>query len=191
MASTPDIRSTALTLEEFWQLPEGETAYELIDGQAVPKVSPKYFHSTLQGAIYRLIHAWSRGKGKVGPEWAVVLKRHGKDWVPVPDITYISYSRLPRSWRKNEACPIPCDLAIEIVSPDQTLANLADKARDYLRAGVLRVWVVDPENFTITAFYPGAEGKVLRFLAEMKIVDELLPGLELSPQMIFEEAELL
>lgn len=34
-----------LTLEEFWSLPEGETAYELVDGKAIPKVSPKYFHS--------------------------------------------------------------------------------------------------------------------------------------------------
>lgn len=37
---------TFLTLEEFWALPEGETAYELVDGQATPKVSPKFFHST-------------------------------------------------------------------------------------------------------------------------------------------------
>lgn len=34
-----------LTLEQFWTLPEGETTYELIDGEAIPKVSPKYFHS--------------------------------------------------------------------------------------------------------------------------------------------------
>ena len=32
---------TDLTLEEFWALPEGETAFELVDGKAIPKVSPK------------------------------------------------------------------------------------------------------------------------------------------------------
>ncbi|WP_333437412.1 hypothetical protein [Microcoleus sp. D2_18a_D3] len=36
---------TQLTLEEFFALPEGESdiTYELIDEQAVPKLSPKNF----------------------------------------------------------------------------------------------------------------------------------------------------
>ena len=46
---------TGLTLEQFWALPAGETAYELVDGQAIPKVSPKYFHSSLQSAFLVLI----------------------------------------------------------------------------------------------------------------------------------------
>lgn len=37
-----------LTLEEFLALPDGDIYYEFVDGQAIPKVSPKYFHSTLQ-----------------------------------------------------------------------------------------------------------------------------------------------
>lgn len=178
-----------LTLEEFWALPEGETTYELVDGKAIPKVTPKSFHSFLQGALYRLIYVWCRGKGRVGPEWAVTLKRNGRHWVPTPDVTYISYERLPRTWRRNEACPVPCDLAIEIISPDQTREELAHKAQDYLNAGVLRVWVVDPEVFDITVF--SCDGNRQLYSDDTKIVDALLPGLELSPKQIFEEAELL
>ena len=180
---------TNLTLEEFWALPEGETAYELVDGEAIPKVSPKYFHSTLQKALLTLIYAWCKGKGRILPEWAVRLKRNGRDWVPAPDLTYVSYERLPRSWRRNEACPIPCDLAIEIISPDQTFKQLADKALDYIKAGVLRVWVIDPETFNITVFFP--DGVRSSFSEDTKIVDTLMPGLELTPKVIFEEAELL
>ena len=77
---------TGLTLEQFWALPAGETAYELVDGQAIPKVSPKYFHSSLQSAFLVLIRAWCRGKGRVKPEWAITLKREGKDWIPTPDL---------------------------------------------------------------------------------------------------------
>ncbi len=180
---------TNLTLEQFWTLPEGETAYELIDGQAIPKVSPKYFHSSLQRALLRLFDAWCPGNGRIRPEWSVILERNGSPWVPTPDLTYISYARLPRSWRRNEACPIPCDLAIEIISPDQTFKQLADKALDYIKAGVLRVWVIDPETFSITVFSPDGVSKQLS--GDTKIVDTLLPGLELTPKVIFEEAELL
>ena len=180
---------TNLTLEQFWTLPEGETAYELIDGQAIPKASPKYFHSSLQRALLRLVDAWCPGNGRIRPEWSVILKHNSSPWVPTPDLTYISYARLPRSWRRNEACPIPCDLAIEIISPDQTFKQLADKALDYIKAGVLRVWVIDPETFSITVFSP--DGVRSSFSEDTKIVDTLLPGLELTPKVIFEEAELL
>lgn len=183
------ITKTDLTLEEFWALPPGETAYELVDGKAIPKVSPKYFQSSLQGAFYLLINAWcSKASGRIRPEWSVKLKRNGKDWVPAPDLTYVSYDRLPKSWRRNEACPIPCDLAIEIISPGQTMEEFEEKARDYLHAGVTRVWVVDPEAISITVFF--CDGTRLLYTGNTKIIDTLLPGLELSPQLIFEEAEL-
>ena len=178
-----------LTLEEFWALPEGETAYELIDGQAVPKVSPKYFHSALQGTLVILLRTWCKGKGRAHPSWAIALERHGQGWVPTPDVTYISYERLPRSWRRNEACPVPPELAIEIISPGQTLKDFEDKAKDYFAAGVSRVWVIDPEAMSIRAFSP--DGKVTLYTDDMPIVDTLLPGLELTPLLVFEEAELL
>ena len=183
------ITKTNLTLDEFWSLPEGETAYELVDGKAIPKVSPKYFHSSLQLALCTLVKAWCKGKGRVKPEWAVSLKRKDKDWVPAPDVTYVSYRVLPQNWKVNAACPVPCDLAIEIISPGQTMSEFEEKARDYLSAGVARVWVVDPEAISITAFFP--DGTQLPYKGDTKIVDTLLPGLELSTQLIFEEAELL
>lgn len=178
-----------LTLEQFWALPEGETNYELVDGKAIPKVSPKYFQSSLQTALLQLIGAWCKGKGRIRPEWSVTLKRNGVPWVPAPDLTYVSYNRLPKSWKRNEACPIACDLAIEVISPGQTLKEFEEKAKDYLAAGVLRVWVVDPDTISIRVFPP--DGKVILYMDGMPIVDAVLPGLELTTTQIFEEAELL
>ena len=183
------ITTTNLTVDEFWALPEGETNYELVDGIAIAKVSPKSFHSFLQFALCTLIKPWCKGRGRVGPEWAVSLKRNGKDWVPTPDVTYVSYDRLPKSWKANDACPVPCNLAIEIISPGQTISEFEEKARDYLNAGVSRVWVVNPKAISITAFSP--DGIPQQYQGNTKIIDSLLPGLELSTQLIFEEAELI
>lgn len=132
-----------LTLEEFLALPDDDVACELIDGQAVPKMSPKFFHSMVQSALLILMYEWCEGRGRVGTECSVILKRQGKDWVPAPDLLYISYERLPADWMKDEACPTPCELAIEIISPGQTFGELTAKATDYLAAGVLRVWIID------------------------------------------------
>lgn len=178
-----------LTLEEFLALPDEDVYYELVDGQAIAKVSPKFFHSTLQLALGLLIRAWCKGKGRVLPEWAILLKRQGKDWVPLPDLTYISYERLPASWKRNEACPAIPELAIEIISPDQTIKQLENKAKDYLAAGVSRVWVVDPEVINIKVFLPDGSSQV--YTDDTFIVDTLLPGLQITTKQVFEEAELI
>ncbi|MFM2064015.1 MAG: hypothetical protein RLZZ507_3686 [Cyanobacteriota bacterium] len=40
-----------LTLTEFLKLSTQDVNYEFVDDYAVPKVSPKYFHSTLQKTL--------------------------------------------------------------------------------------------------------------------------------------------
>ncbi len=180
---------TKLTLEEFLALPDPDVYYEFVDGEAVPKVSPKFFHSSLQGSLCRLIRVWCKGLGRVLPEWAILLKRQDKDWVPVPDLTYISYEPLPKSWLRNEACPAIPEQVIEIISPGQTIQEFEEKAKDYLAAGVPRVWVIDPEAIFIRSFLPDGSSQV--YTDNMLIVDELLPGLELTTRQIFEEAELI
>ncbi len=177
-----------LTLAEYLALPEGETGYELIDGQAVAKMSPERFHSRSTGALYLLFHTWSQDRGEVGIEWAITLARRGQDWVPIPDLLYISYDCLSRDWLEDGPCPVAPELAIEIISPDQNFGTMAEKATDYLAAGVLRVWVVDPRAKSITVFYPDAPPRT--FTGETVLTDDVLPDLQLTAQQVFQQAGL-
>ncbi|MEA5582603.1 Uma2 family endonuclease [Nodularia harveyana UHCC-0300] len=175
-----------LTLSEFLALPEGNITHELIDGEAKPKIAPKRYHSRLTLAISQLLTLWAENRGEVGIEWAVTLKRKGKDWVPVPDLLYISYSRLSPEVIADEPCPIPPDLAIEIISPDQSFGQMSAKATDYLDAGVMRVWVVDAKAKTVTIFYPDTKPETK--FGEDILEDALLAGLEITPEQIFQQA---
>ncbi|NCR12897.1 MAG: Uma2 family endonuclease, partial [Microcystis aeruginosa G13-12] len=84
------ISSKSLTLPEFLSLPDGDITYELVDGEAIPKMSPKFFHSRLTGALFLVLDRWNQGRGEVGIEWAIVLSKNDRDWCPVPDLLYIS-----------------------------------------------------------------------------------------------------
>jgi Uma2 family endonuclease len=179
---------TQLTLEEFLKLPEGDITYELIDGEAKPKMSPKRFHSRLTLALSLLLSQWGENYGEVGIEWAVTLTRNGKSWVPVPDLLYISNSRLPDDNITDEACPVPPELVIEIISPGQIFAEMTEKAADYLQAGVLRVWVVDTKAKAITIFYPDAPPQTKR--GNDTLADSLLEGITFTPQDIFQQARI-
>lgn len=183
-----------LTLEEFLALAEGDVIYELVDGEAVPKfkndeMSPKFFHSLTTGALFILLSTWAIGKGRVVIEWAIKLKRHHQSWVPVADLTYISYNLLPADWLQDEPCPVAPELVIEIISPGQTFGEITEKASDYLNAGVLRVWVVDTKAQTITVFAPTSVPVTYR--DSLVICDDLFPGLEFTPQEVFQQAGLI
>ncbi|WP_373524780.1 Uma2 family endonuclease [Nostoc sp.] len=177
-----------ITLEEFLALSEGEgdITYELVDGEAKPKMSPKRFHSRLTGTIYTLLTLCVQNRGEVGIEWAITLKRKGRDWAPIPDLLYVSYSRLNSDLIEDEPCPIPPDLVIEIISPDQSFGEMSAKAIDYLNAGVMRVWVVDAKAKTITIFYPDAPPQT-KSGADI-LEDSLLEGLQITAEQIFQQA---
>jgi Uma2 family endonuclease len=180
--------SKPLTLEDFLALPEGETAYELINGAAIPKVSPKHFHSKTQKALLRILDDWCGDRGEVGIEWAVTLTRNEVDWVPVPDLLYVSYDRLSRDWHEDAPCPVPPELVIEIISPGQSFGEMTEKATDYLATGVLRVWVLDAKAQSVTVFAPDALPKTYR--GNAAIADALLPDLYLTAEQIFQASGL-
>lgn len=172
-----------LTLDEFLALPDGETAFELIDGEAIPKVSPQRFHSRTCLALIRILENWAFSRGEIGVEWAVVLSRGGKTWVPVPDLLYISNERLSSMGDEDGPCPVPPELAIEVISPDQSFGGMAEKATDYLSSGISRVWIVDPKAKTITVFMP--EQLPITYRENRILSDELFPELELTAQDVF------
>ncbi|MBD0269095.1 MAG: Uma2 family endonuclease [Cyanobacteria bacterium Co-bin8] len=176
-----------ITLKDFLTSPEASGRCELINGQVVPKVAPKRFHSKTQRALLRWLEDWGEDKGEIGVEWAVQLVRQGQDWVPVPDLSFVYFERLPEALA-DEACPVPVDLAVEIISPDQTFGAMAEKATDYLTAGVLRVWVVDPRAQSITVFAP--DTLPMTYRSDRTLTDSHLPGLSVIPQQLFQKAGL-
>ena len=180
---------TSLTLKEFLALPQGKPYVELVDGKAIPKMSPQRFHSKTTRALSALLYDWCQGQGEVGIEWAVVLKRREKDWVPIPDVLYISHERLVMEDGEDGPCPVPPDLAVEVISPDQSFGEMAEKAMDYLYAGVLRVWVVDPRVQSFTVFV--SDSLPITYRGETSIRDDVLPGLEFSAQAFFLNAGLM
>lgn len=177
--------TSKLSLQEFLALPESDDRYELVDGELRPKVSPKFKHSKMQLRLLSVINQWCEQErlGRVLPEWAVVLQRRGEDWVPVPDLTYVSFERLPQEWEEDEPCPVIPELVIEIISPGQTFGELTEKAADYLLAGVERVWVVDTKAQRVGIFHRDDLPQTVS--ANGIITDPLLPGLELLVSDLF------
>jgi len=67
-----------------------------------------------------------------------------------PDVAFVSQERLPEN--RHQASPIPPDLAIEVVSPSDTVYDVVGKALEYLDAGTQMVWVIEPIAKTVIVY---------------------------------------
>ena len=183
------ISTGKLSLEEFFKLPEEDRNFELIEGEAIAKIAPKLNHSRLTRALCVLLESWSENRGELGIEWAIILQRNNQDWVLVPDLLYISYDKIPKDKLQEGACPLPPELVIEIISPGQSFGSISQKATDYLKAGISRVWLVDSQGKNITIFYPDKPLAIKS--GKDSLQDEIFPELELTVEQIFLKAGLL
>ena len=105
------------------------------------------------------------------------------DTVRAPDASFVRKSRLDgRITRKY--FDGPPDLAVEVVSPDDSRREVNDKANMWLARGASVVWRAVPTMMTVAIL---RVGKKLQSLGRGKTIrdEPLLPGFELPVDQIF------
>lgn len=130
-------QSAPLTLEEFHRLyDDRKPEYEYWYGRAIQKPMATLLHSFVQIALAFLLE---RAGWIAAPE---VRLKASKDAEPVPDLMA---SRSKFRGRYPMKAP---ELCIEILSPDQRLKKITEKAKHYIDWGASDVWIIDPEKRT-------------------------------------------
>jgi Uma2 family endonuclease len=121
------------------EVPDG---FELVDGQ-LKELAVGAKSSWVGGTIHILLGMYCRQNnlGWSFPQETTYRGLGKRRSVRKPDTSFIRLGRL-----KNEELPegdlrIAPDLAVESVSPNDTVYELFDKVEEYLAAGVRLVWV--------------------------------------------------
>lgn len=90
------------------------------------------------------------GHGQARGEVGLLLRRN-PDHLVGPDAAFIATASCPpRLSPEGYLLTIP-ELVVEVRSKNDTQAEIDQKVRDYLAAGVVLVWVADPDTRTVTA----------------------------------------
>ena len=95
------------------------------------------------------------------------------DTVRGPDISFWSQERLPEV--PVGYIEIPPDLLVEVLSPSDRYTRIQKRITHYLEKGVRLIWVVDPEDRSVTVHRPG---QMMVVLGENEILtgEDVLPG---------------
>jgi Uma2 family endonuclease len=165
-----------VTPEDLLAMPDGHR-YELINGKLVERnMGTEADEIALN--IMALVRQFVRGQrlGKTfGSASGYQCFSDDPKKVRYPDGSFIARGRLPDNRTPRGHVKIAPDLAVEVVSPNDTAEEVETKRREYLRAGVRLVWIVYPENQTVHVFRQTGNLTTLNAADELT-GEEVLPG---------------
>jgi Uma2 family endonuclease len=142
--SAPVAQGSPLTAESAWALdPPG--CWELIEGRLVFMSPAGARHGRVVARVTRALVDFvdARRLGMVLAGDVGFVVRRDPDTVRAPDVAFLSAARLPEPPPAEFVSGAP-DLAIEILSPSDRWSAVDEKAAEFVAAGALAVWAIDP-----------------------------------------------
>jgi Uma2 family endonuclease len=180
MASRDDIaimRSPEMmTADELLRLKLPNKRTELVRGRLVVREPAGFQHGVIAAAIAHHLREFVAAEGLgvvVAAETGFKLTAT-PDTVRAPDCGFVSKARIPEPMPRGYF-PLSPDLAVEVLSPDDRPGEVLSKVADWLRAGSVVVWVINPERRSARVYRAdGSES----FVTEGEWLDgeQLLPG---------------
>ena len=119
----------------------------------------------------------------VGAETGFRLARN-PDTVRGVDAGFVRADRIPKTGRPTTYWEGAPDLAVEVLSPTDTVEAVEEKVDDYLAAGCPMVLVINPRRRTLTVHRPGRDPVVLRE-ADTFDAGEVVPGFRCPVAAVF------
>jgi Uma2 family endonuclease len=169
--------TSLLTFAEFEQLPETPGKRELVDGEVIEVPPPKFTHTRIARRFFDLL----RNSSHADRVWPEAGYRIGGGWLQ-PDVSI--------SWEhqrvENDYLIGSPMLAVEVLSPSNTAADVDRKLTLYFTEDAGEVWVVALQHRTMTVYrrdVPG--GAVLRIPVETSYSSEGL-GITIELSQIFD-----
>jgi Uma2 family endonuclease len=156
------IGATRTTADELLAMPEDGMQRELVLGELRVMVPPGFAHGQVALEIARVLanHVKQRGLGVTVAAETGFLLASDPDTVRAPDAAFISKDRADAVGATAKYWPGPPDLAVEVVSPGDSVREVQETALAWLAAGTIAVLVLDPANQTATIYRGGGEARV-------------------------------
>jgi len=184
--STPT--SNITTADELLNAPSDLGRCELVRGELLMMTPAKGRHGAIAMKIGRLLLNFLEGRdlGEVFDSSTGFVVSRNPDTVRAPDVSFLASERLKQQDLDAflEGAP---DIAVEVLSPSNTQAEMDERMSDFFEANCRVVWIVDPLRRSIIVHRPDASPVIL---AENDTLteEELLPGFSLVVRDVFPSA---
>src|ERR1051325_532291 len=175
-----------MTADELLALPRGEFRYELVNGE-LRKMSPAGHNQgriTIRLTLPLALYVQKRQLGEVYAAETGFRISSNPDTVLAPDIAFVRQARVDAVGKAKGYWPGAPDLAVEVLSPSDTIGEVEAKVSEWLAAGTIEVWVVSPNLRTVTVYRSSND---VSTLTETDLLEggDVLPGFGIRVEEIF------
>ncbi len=185
------VQQRVYDIDDLWQLvfdSEDDNHYELIEGEIFEMSPPGGEHGTIAGEIYHYFRLFDPqrklGIPTVGTGYYTLDDR---STVLSPDVAFrrtdLAAASLHKKW-----VPMMPDIAVEVVSPRNTMTQMRRKAAIYLRHGTQLVWIVilDKQGAEVCRLDSNSDMQSEFITADGSLSGEdVLPGFTLELSLLF------
>jgi Uma2 family endonuclease len=181
------LQTRIYTADDLERLPDDGSRYELVQGELRKMPPAGYDHGRIGGNFVGPIAVYIR-QNKLGlvflAETGFLLARN-PDTVRAPDMAFVARERVNTPTSKEGYWPGAPDLAVEVISPDDSYAEVEEKVADWLNAGTRMVMVINPRTRWVTVYRTGNSAQVYK---EDDVLDagDVVPGWTMAVREIFE-----
>lgn len=175
------------TDEDFMALPDDGHHYEIVDGELIDMgnsgAKHGYLAIVLSSALFAVVMAKKLG-ALFDSSTAFEMKNGNKR---SPDISFVVKERLqelddlPDGFL--EGAP---DLAIEVLSPGNTVEEIHQKLLEYFDSGTRLAWVIHPKENYVLVYRSAQEPDRLLKLIDLLDGEEVVPGFSLPIAALFQ-----
>lgn len=175
-----------VTAEELLLMRDDGFRYELIRGELKQMAPASHEHGRVTMNISTPLDHHVRA-GKLGVVFAAETGfklASAPDTVRAPDVAFVSAERYQQTAGVAGYWPGAPDLAIEVVSPSDSYAEVQEKVIEWLEGGALAVVVVNPRK-RVVSVYRSLKDVVLLRDGETLELPDIVPGFSLPVEDIF------
>jgi Uma2 family endonuclease len=173
------------TPEDLLSMPDGKR-YELVNGHLVER-KMSVVSSWVGGRLHRFLDIFV-DEHDLGWAWPADLGYacfpDAPKKVRKADVSFIRKERLPEGLTSEGYEYLPPDLAVEVVSPNETYYEVEAKLIEYLGAGVPLIWIVALESRTVRIHRGDGSVSWLREQDELS-GEDVVPGFRCPVSAIF------
>jgi len=178
-----------MTADELLAMPDDGFCYELIKGELL-KVSPPPGHEhglvtmNIAGPLYE--YAKNNHLGKVYAAETGFLLEQNPDTVRAADVAFVRRERIEKAGPVEGYWIGAPDLAVEVLSPSDTVRRVEGKVAQWLKSGTHTVWVVSSKLHTVTVYRSLTD---IVTLTEKNTLDGggVVPGFQINVAEIFRD----
>lgn len=175
-----------MTAEELFWMPDDQMRHELVQGvlTTMPPTGFEHGAVTVNVTLPVAKHVQENNLGVAcGAETGFVITKE-PDTVRAPDLAFVSRERVEQIGKTKKFFPAAPDLAVEVLSPYDTVYEVDEKVEEWLNAGVQLVWIINPKRRTVTVYRSLTDVLMLTEQDELD-GEDVLPGFRLRVADIF------